>query len=155
MGNWNLGAQLPAPASTQSVSTRALEAGGGSWALPVLGPGCIFDFFCESDEAICGWRGCWSRLGCLLTIPLCNFPQIFRAYRAKPFKLWCKRWSNHWLLKQCFFTSNCTIGVMCWDSHTYRHSAAFRLHPSTYHDDHMTMFCHSLISGCYSIIKSR
>jgi hypothetical protein len=36
---------------------KHLEAGGGSWALPVLGPGCIFDF-CQSDEAICGWRGC-------------------------------------------------------------------------------------------------
>ena len=111
--------------------------------------------FWKANEGTCMWRSCWSRLGCVSTIPLRNFSQSFRVIGAKPLKLWYKRWSNYCLLKQCFSTSNYTTGVIRWDSPGNRHSAAFRVHPSAYSNGHISIFGQSLVSACYSITKSK
>ena len=131
-----------------------VETGAGIWHRPVFGTRPKLSFW-KAHGSICFWRWCWSRLGCVSTIPLRNFSQSFRVIGAKPLKLWYKRWSKYCLLKQCFSTSNNTAGVIRWDSPGNRHSAAIRVHPSAYSNEHITTFGQSLVSACYSITKSK
>ena len=81
----------------------------------------------------------------------------FRVIGAKPLKLWYKRQKVVKLLsvKQCLSTSNYATGVIRWDSPGNRHSAAFRVHPSAYSNEHISTFGQSLVSACYSITKSK